>query len=165
MALIKAFPHPLQACYMHVIICYVNRRMTFRIRKHNLKGRIARREIVHHFSSVFILEHERPSRCVGKKKVNFCFFSKNVHFKDIALVTALFPILKALRVCAFSYEPELFQHRCGLNLFNRSKTSSFHGHFRFWEQKKVARDQVRWIWCIRRHIVKFRNQMLMVSPK
>jgi len=56
-------------------------------------------------------------------------------------VPALFPIFEALLICAFWYGLKLFQ-RCGLYLLNRGKSPSFHGTFQFWEQEKVAEDQV-----------------------
>ena len=93
-----------------------------------------------------------------KKKDDFLFFSKNIYlfitiyfvaFKVIPLrcytfVPALFPFLEALLICAFWYGFELFQ-RCSLYLLNRGKSPSFHESFQFWEQEKVARDQVRWL--------------------
>lgn len=88
-----------------------------------------------------------------QKKVTFYFPGKIFFFLFINKYLVPFKVISRryntpVPALVFWKDLKLFQ-RCALYLLNRSKTSSFHASFQFWNQKEVAGSQVRWIWCLR----------------
>lgn len=61
------------------------------------------------------------------------------------LMPAFFPIFEALLIFTFWHVLEHSQ-RFGFYFFNRGKTPSFHGSLRLWEQEKVTRSHIWYIW-------------------
>lgn len=82
----------------------------------------------------------------SKNKVTFYFYQKIFIYSSTFYIAPF----KVIPLRYYTLVLALF-HRCSLHLLNCYKYSSFHRLLQFWDQEKVATEQIRLIWCLRHH--------------